>query len=273
MAPTQASAARRGSAIAMNPAMRTIQSQSRPAAVSGGSAAPHTPLATIKSGTAPSATPAATPAPHADISLTQFLITVSSSNFSQRFHAFDSAALNLLPSALPLSAGDIKLIDAHVKHGLTSTHPKPLGAALLNMAIMVERGVISGTCLAKVVATAAALKYTGEYACRPTIMDPVHRILEGIAASIAVDDVAHVVAARSEVSAGASLAVKALVAALVAQIMERVGVVDAARVVVKDENVRKSVIENTLKLIGDAGDDENVQKVLAQWVWVLEKGT
>ncbi|KNE55727.1 hypothetical protein AMAG_01604 [Allomyces macrogynus ATCC 38327] len=125
-------------------AVSTLASTARSTArIATATSAPPAATSFRQLGSASASTPAPTPRGTAQetVNLPNLIMEARGANVTIRARAFERLAA-LLPTSSDLNRLQRSLVEAHMEHGLTATHPKPMLAALQNVARMMEMRVI-----------------------------------------------------------------------------------------------------------------------------------
>ncbi|KAJ3375725.1 hypothetical protein GGF31_002929 [Allomyces arbusculus] len=134
-------------------------------------------------GSAGAATPAPTPrgAAQESVNVPNLIMEARGANVTIRARAFERLAA-LLPTSSDLNRLQRSLIEAHLEHGLTATHPKPMLAALQNVARMMEMRVIPQSFFPDLIVKTAGILQNPQNKVKSNVTDACCTILQCVEA-------------------------------------------------------------------------------------------
>ncbi|KNE58533.1 hypothetical protein AMAG_04100 [Allomyces macrogynus ATCC 38327] len=134
-------------------------------------------------GSASAATPAPTPRGTAQesVNVPNLIMEARGANVMIRARAFERLAA-LLPTSSDLNRLQRSLVEAHMEHGLTATHPKPMLAALQNVARMMEMRVIPQSFFPDLIVKTAGILQNPQNKVKSNVTDACCTILQCVEA-------------------------------------------------------------------------------------------
>ncbi|KAJ3359836.1 hypothetical protein GGF32_008969 [Allomyces javanicus] len=162
----------------------TLASTARSTArIATATSAPPTATSFRPMGSASAATPAPTPrgAAQESVNVPTLIMEARGANVTIRARAFERLAA-LLPTSSDLNRLQRSLVEAHMEHGLTATHPKPMLAALQNMARMMEMRVIPQSFFPDLIVKTAGILQNPQNKVKSNVTDACCTILQCVEA-------------------------------------------------------------------------------------------